>query len=58
MILLHINRMETYCVSCKMNTANKNSSVKRAEYINASIKCDVCGNKNRGSLKIKKLVGI
>ena len=28
LFLHHIKTMETYCVSCKKNTANKNSSVK------------------------------
>ena len=39
--------MEMYCISCKKNTANKNSSVRRTEQ-NRLIRvsyCAVCGKK-------------
>ena len=40
--------METYCVSCKKNTANRKSSVKRTKQnrlMNVS-SCAICGMKN------------
>ena len=49
--------METYCVRCKKNTANNNSSVKRIKQNRLMFlsNCAICGEKNQGSLKIKKL---
>ena len=50
--------METNCVSCKKNTAIKNSSVRRTKenrLISLS-NCAICGDKNQGSLKRKKEV--
>ena len=32
-LLLHIKTMETYCVSCQKNSANKNSTIRRTEQI-------------------------
>ena len=31
LVLLHLKTMETYCVTCKKNTASKNSSVWRTK---------------------------
>ena len=49
--------METYCVSCKENTMNKNSSVrktKKKEIILLS-SCSVCGKKKLTFIKNKEL---
>ena len=50
--------METYCVSCKKNTVNKNSSVRRTKQNRLMVvsNCAVCGKKNRVSLKIKNSI--
>ena len=47
--------MEPYCVSCKKNAANKNSSIRKTKQnkLMLSSNCAVCGKKNQGSLKIK-----
>ena len=47
--------METYCVSCKKNTANKNSSVRKTKENRLMIlsNCPIYGKKNRLSSKIK-----
>ena len=39
--------METYCVSCKKNTVNKNSSVRRTKQNRLMVvsNCAVCGKK-------------
>ena len=39
--------METYCISCKKNTANKNYSVRRTEQNRLILvsNCAVCGKK-------------
>ena len=39
--------METYCVSCKKITANKNSSVKRTKQnrLMPASNCTICGKK-------------
>ena len=46
--------METYFVSCKKNTANKNSSVRRIKQNMLILlsNCTVCGKKNQDSLKV------
>ena len=43
--------METYFVSCKKNTANKNSSVRRIKQ-NMLILLSNCSKKNQDSLKV------
>ena len=45
--------METYCVSCKKNTANKNSSVKRIKQnrLMLLLNCVVCGKKKSRLIK-------
>ena len=50
--------METYCVNCKKNTANKNSSIRRTKQNRLMLVSNyaVCGNKRRKSIKNKKLV--
>ena len=39
--------METYCVSCKKNTANENSSVRKTKQnrLVLLLNCAVCGKK-------------
>ena len=39
--------METYCVSCKKNTANENSSVRKTKQNRLMIllNCAICGKK-------------
>ena len=53
LILLPINTMETCCVSCKKNTANKNSSVKRIKQnrLMLLLNCVVCGKKKSRLIK-------
>ena len=52
MILLYIKTMETYCVICKKNTTNKNSSgrgtkkKKKKETLMLVSNCVACGKKN------------
>ena len=49
--------METYCVSFKKNTGNKNSSVKRSKqntWMFVSI-CSVCGKKKSRFIKNKEV---
>ena len=51
--------MGTYCVSCKKNTAIKNSSDRKNKQNSLMLvsNCAICGKKkNQGSLKIKKLL--
>ena len=45
--------METYWVSCKKNTANKNSSVRRTRKNRLMFvsNCTVCGTKKLGFIK-------
>ena len=55
--------METFCVRCKKNTANtanKNSSVRstRQNRVMLVLDCAICGKKNQGSLKTKKLADL
>ena len=47
--------METYCVSCKKYTANKNSSVRKTKQNRLMLlsNCPLCGKKNRHLLKTK-----
>ena len=39
--------METYCVSCKKNTTNENSSVRRSKQnrLTLLLNCAICGKK-------------
>lgn len=48
--------MELYFLSCKKNTANKNSSVRRTEQNRLMLvsKCAVCCEKKSGLLKTNK----
>ena len=50
--------MEMYFASCRKNTANKNSSVRRTNKIRLMLVSNwaVCHKENQGSLKVKKLV--
>ena len=50
--------METYCVSCKIFTANEDSSVKKTKQniLMLLSNCAVCRKKKQISLKIKKLI--
>ena len=45
--------MEIYCVSCKKNTANKNSSLRKSEQIRLMLFSDfaVCGKKKLTFIK-------
>ena len=45
--------MEMYCVSCKKNTANKNSSVKRTKQNRLRLfsNCVACGKKKSRVIK-------
>ena len=45
-----------HCASCKENTVNKNSSVKRTRQSRLMLVSNVfCGKKKSSSLKIKKI---
>ena len=50
--------METYCVSCKKNTANKNSVIRKTKQIRLIIlsNCGVCGKKKPTFIKNKKKI--
>ena len=52
--------MEIYCVSCKKNTANKNSSVRKTKNSRLTLlsNCAVCGKKNLVFIKNKELNNI
>ena len=49
--------METYCVSCKNYTANKNSSVRKTNQnkLMLSLNCAICGKKKSTSIKNQEL---
>ena len=49
--------METYCVSCKENTANKNSSVRTTKQNRLMLlsSCAVCCQKKLAFIKNKEL---
>ena len=49
--------METYCVSCKKNTANKNSSVRKTKQNKLMLlsNCTVCGKKMLTFIKNQEL---
>ena len=53
--IYYIKAIETCCVSCKKNTTNENSSVRKTiqNRLMPLSNCAVCGKKNRVSLKIK-----
>ena len=48
--------METYCVSCKKNTANKNSSVRRTKQKRSMLllNCIICVKKRSRFIKNKE----
>ena len=51
-----IKTMETYCVSCKKNTENKNSSVRKSKQ-NGLMRwsnCAVCGKNKSTFIKTKE----
>ena len=50
--------MDTCCVSCKKNTTNKNSSVRKTKQSRLMLlsNCTVLTRKNQGLLKSKKQV--
>ena len=50
--------METYCVTCTKNAANKNSSVRRTKQNRLILlsNCAIWVRKNKGSLKIKNFI--
>ena len=52
--------METYCVSCKKNNANENSSVRKTKQNRLMLlsNCAICGNKNLTFIKNKELHNI
>ena len=56
--IYYIKIVDTYCVSCKKNTANENSSDKRTRKKRSMFlsNCGVCDKKKQGSFKIKKQV--
>ena len=45
--------METYCVSCKKNTGNKNSSVRKTKRNRSMLlsNCSICGKKKSTFIK-------
>ena len=49
--------METYCVSCKKYTEDKNSNVRRTKKsrLILLLNCSVCGKKKSTFIKIKEL---
>ena len=50
--------METYCVSCKRYTANKNLSVRKTNQnrLMLSLNCAICGKKKSTSIKNQELL--
>ena len=52
----YIKTIESYCFSCKKNTANKNSNVRRTKQNRLMLvsSCTICGKKKP---KFKKLPG-
>ena len=46
--------METHCISCKKNTANKNYSFRRTKHNRLMIVLNCAIRRNLASLKIKK----
>ena len=50
--------METYCVICKRNTANENSSVRKTKQNRLILlsNCGVCGKKKSTVLKNQEIV--
>ena len=49
--------METYCVICKKNTANKNSSVRKTKQNRETLlsNCPICGKKKLSFFKNQEL---
>ena len=54
--IYHIKTIETYCVSCKNKTADKNSSVTRTKCNRLMLLSNfaICDKENQDSLKIKR----
>ena len=54
----YIKTIETFCVSGKKNTANKNASVRKTKQNRLMVLsvCAVCGKKNQLLLKIENLI--
>ena len=52
--------MQTYCVSCRKNTENKNAKVIRTKTNRLQMKslCSVCGNKKSRYVKEQEAKGI
>ena len=53
----YIKTMEPYCISCKKNTENKNSSVRKTKQNSLTLlsNSSVCGKKKSSFLKNKEL---
>ena len=49
--------METYCVSCKKYTSNKNSSVRKTKQNRLMVlsNCAICGKRKSTSIKNQEL---
>ena len=52
-MVVHRKAMEMYCFTCKKNTGNKNSSVKRTKQNKLMLvsNCAVCGKKKSSFIK-------
>ena len=52
-MVVHRKTMEMYCFTCKKNTGNKNSSVKRTKQNKLMLvsNCAVCGKKKSSFIK-------
>ena len=52
--------METYCVSCKKNTTNENSSVRRSKQnrLTLLLNCAICGKKRSNFGKNQQASGL
>ena len=51
------NKINTYCVSCKKNTGNKNSSIRKTKQNRLMLlsSCAVCGKKKARFIKNQEL---
>ena len=56
-VIYYIKEMETYCVSCKKNTANENSNVRKAKQnrLILLLHCALFGKKKSNFNKNKEL---
>ena len=59
-IYIYIKAMETYCVGCKKNTTNKNSSVKRTKQnrLMLASSCAICSKKKTWFIKNQEESGL